>query len=84
MKYAAKETSAPTEIYVPARQYPDGFFVWVSDGRCAYDPATQSLFHHPEDDAPGVEYTITLRRPQPGATAEGWRYFFRGNQAISR
>ena len=28
----SKESQAPTEIFVPRRQYPDGFFVWISDG----------------------------------------------------
>ena len=84
LTYASKETDAPTEIYVPERQYPDGFYVWLSDGRCAYDPALQTLYHYPEDDRPGVQYTVTVRRPLPADPALGWRYFFQGDRVLER
>ena len=84
LRYASRETDAPTEIFIPTRQYPDGFYVWVSDGLCDYDPAQQVLYHFPRDDDPDAEYTITVRRPLPGAAAVGWRYFFHGDQSIAR
>jgi hypothetical protein len=84
LTYASKETAAPTEIFVPARQYPDGFYVWVTDGRCTYDPATQTLYHFPQSDEPGARYTVTLRRPLPGDPAAGWNYFFQGSYVIAR
>ena len=55
VRYGSKETSAPSEIVVPAWLYPDGFYVWVSDGVCHYDPASATLYHHPGRDEPGVD-----------------------------
>jgi len=82
--YRGKATQAPSEIFVPLLQYPDGFFVWISDGRCEWDAGRQILYHHPEVDDPGAEHAITLRRPQDGARRTGWDYFIRGDQVVSR
>jgi hypothetical protein len=38
---------APTEIYVPRLQYPDGYLVEVSDGRYQVADETQTLRYHP-------------------------------------
>lgn len=82
--YRGRATLAPTEVFVPRLQYPDGFFVWVSDGRCQWDPERQILYHHPDVDDPGFEHVITIRRPQDGASRTGWRYFIQGDQVVSR
>ncbi|MBM4372096.1 MAG: cellulase family glycosylhydrolase [Deltaproteobacteria bacterium] len=82
LRYEGKETDAPTEIYVPAVQYPDGFYVWLSDGRAAYDPATQTLYHLPSNDSPGWQHEVILRPPQEGAPRSGWDYFFRGDRVL--
>ena len=37
------KVTAPTLIYVPRLQYPQGVSVSVSSGTAAYDPATQTL-----------------------------------------
>ncbi len=84
MTYRGRATLAPTEVFVPQIQYPDGFFVRISDGRCDWDPATQILYHHPEVDDPDALHTITLRRPQEGDAQVGWNYFIQGNQVVSR
>ncbi|MGD0707922.1 MAG: cellulase family glycosylhydrolase [Anaerolineaceae bacterium] len=39
--------SAPTELYVPAFQYPLGCKVQVSDGSYELDPGSQTLLYHP-------------------------------------
>lgn len=82
VRYASKETAAPAEIVVPPVQYPDGFYVWVSDGRCYYDPRTQTLYHFPSRDEPGVEHWVRLRPPLPYQENVGWSYFFRGSYVI--
>ena len=84
LRYASKETEAPTEIMMPELQYPDGFYVWVNDGQCYYDPASRVLYHYPQDDAPEAEYWIRVLPPLPDMDMEGWKYFFKGNQVISR
>jgi len=84
LTYRGRATLAPTEVFVPQIQYPDGFFVRVSDGRCDWDPATQILYHHPEVDDPEADHTITLRRPQEGDAQPGWNYFIQGDHVVSR
>jgi len=83
VRYAAKESSAPTEIFVPAVQYPDGFFVWVSDGNCYYDTTTQILSHFPTNDEPGAEHWVRILPPLPAQPMVGWRWFFRGSQTLT-
>ncbi|MBN2360667.1 MAG: cellulase family glycosylhydrolase [Deltaproteobacteria bacterium] len=84
VRYRSQESSAPTEIFVPRIQYPDGFYVWVSDGRCYYDHATRILYHYPDRDEPGIEHWLRLRPPLPNAEVEGWRYFFDGPRVVRR
>ena len=79
VQYASKETESPTEIVVPASEYPDGFYVWISDGVCYFDPSTSTLYHHPRSDAPGFVNFVRIRPPMPGEENVGWNYFFRGN-----
>jgi hypothetical protein len=38
--------SAPTELFVPDYQYPDGYTVAMSDGRCETRPETQTLIYY--------------------------------------
>ena len=82
--YAAKETGAPSEIVIPDRVYPDGFYVWVSDGVCHYDPDKHVLYHKPSRDEPGVEHWVRILPPLARHEAAGWQYFFDGNRVIAR
>jgi hypothetical protein len=84
VRYQSKESSAPSEISVPKIQYPDGFYVWISDGRCSYDPATATLYHSPSADDPGVEHTLRILPPDTQREADGWRYFFKDDQVIEK
>ncbi|MGI5863630.1 MAG: cellulase family glycosylhydrolase [Myxococcales bacterium] len=84
VRYASKETEAPSEIVVPEVQYPDGFYVWVSDGRCYFDPKTATLYHYPSRDEPGVEHWVRLLPPDPLRENDGWKYFFKGEQVVER
>jgi hypothetical protein len=77
LEMASKESPAPTELFVPRRQYPEGFYVWLSDGAAYYDDARQMLYWYPSRDAPGVVHRITIRPPLPGQDVSDWSYFFR-------
>lgn len=76
------ETSAPTEITVPRMKYPDGFYVYVSDGRCTYDPVRQILYWYPSDDDPNVQHSIRIRPPWPDYGDSEWDYLFNGSQTL--
>lgn len=82
--YAAKETSAPSEIIVPEGVYPDGFYVWVSDGHCHFDPHSRVLYHLPSLDEPGVEHWLRSLPPLAGHENRGWRYFFKDGRVLTR
>ncbi len=41
--------TAPTEFFIPSYQYPEGFQVTVSDGRCEIDAKTQTLRYYHTD-----------------------------------
>ena len=81
--FASKETVAPTQIFVPDIQYPDGFYVWLSDGWAAWDDQTQILYYHPTRDEPGWEHKVTIRPPIAGQDASGSKYFVKGDQVIT-
>jgi len=83
VKYGSKETDAPTEIFVPAVQYPKGFYVWVSDGHCHWDATTRTLYHYPAKDAPGANHWVKLLPPLEGREATGWRYFINGDRTVT-
>ncbi|NLH50587.1 MAG: glycoside hydrolase family 5 protein [Myxococcales bacterium] len=82
MEMASKETTAPTEIYVPPLQYTDGFYVRISDGRCYYDPHTYVLYWFPAADDPATVHDIRIRPPYADYGDEDWDYFFNGDQVI--
>lgn len=84
VRYAAPETSAPSEIVVPQAQYPDGFYVWLSDGQAFFDPERSLLTHRPERDEPGLEHWVRIRPPLPGSLNDGWQYFFKQGQTLAR
>ena len=61
--------TAPTEIYVPNRQYPDGYRVEVSDGTFEIHREEQALWYRHGMERP--VHTIRLR-PAPRRRAEGF------------
>ena len=60
----APGVSAPTEIFVPDYQYPDGYVVEVSDGTYGTDPANQTLtyLHDTDRDVHHVRVQPSDRR----------------------
>jgi hypothetical protein len=86
LKFESKETSAPTEIFVPAFQYPEGFYVWVSDGTVMYDKDGHILYFFPERDEPGAVHSIRLLPPLEANENLDWDYFVdaQSGQIVSR
>ncbi|MBM4353660.1 MAG: hypothetical protein FJ109_07645 [Deltaproteobacteria bacterium] len=82
LSFESKETDAPTEVFVPDCQYPDGFYVWLSDGWATFDSVNRILYYHPTRDDPGHVHEVTLRPPMEGAQRTGWAYFFRDGQVV--
>jgi len=81
--FASKETDAPTLIFVPKLQYPDGFYVWLSDGWAAFDETSQVLYYHPANDETDWEHKVVIRPPTEGQDITGWKYFVKGSQVVT-
>lgn len=82
--FASKETKAPTIIFVPNVQYPDGFYVWLSDGWMAWDAANQTMYYYPTNDDPETQHRVLIRPPIEGQVIDGWSYFVLGDRVIGR
>ena len=82
--YEGKQSDLPTEIFVPQYQYPDGFYVWLSDGWAVFDAEKQVLYHYPTNDDVDWTHEITIRRPAAGRYNDDWSYFFQydGNKVV--
>ncbi len=81
--FESKETGAPTVIFVPEIQYPDGFYVWLSDGYVVWQPEDQWLYYFPERDEPGVLHKVTIRPPLAGQDSNDWDYFVRDGFVVA-
>ena len=76
LEMAGRESSAPTEIFVPAKVYPDGFYVWLSDGEAYFDEARQILYWYPFDRGPEVGHSLKIQPPRDQQENLNWTYFF--------
>ncbi len=93
LKFESRETDAPTVIYIPyGLYYPDGFYVWISDGYAVYrhhEPREGSafaygfLYWYPTADDPGYIHSIRILPPLPGNENTGWQYFFKENTVVN-
>jgi len=79
----SKETEAPTEVFVPLRQYPEGFYVWLSDGSAYFDADRQMLYWYPSRDEPDWTHRVAIRPPLPDQDVTGWSYFFRDDFVLN-
>lgn len=83
VRYKAKQTNAPTEIAIPYDiQYPNGFYVWLSDGWAFYDHEKRTLYHVPLNDEPGAVHFVRIEPPIEGWPAIGWQYFFKEGSVV--
>jgi Glycoside hydrolase family 5 C-terminal domain/Cellulase (glycosyl hydrolase family 5) len=83
LKFASKETEAPTEIFVPEIQYPEGFYVYLSDGWATYDHISRILYYSAAEDRPDHVHTVILRKPQEGQVDEGFNYFIKDDLVLT-
>lgn len=81
--FESKETDAPSIIFIPTLPYPDGFYVWLSDGYAVWDEESRSLYYYPERDEPGWQHKVVVRPPLDGQDARDWDYFVRNGQIVS-
>ncbi|MCS7213768.1 MAG: glycoside hydrolase family 5 protein [Candidatus Calescibacterium sp.] len=85
MEMESKETDHPTVIYIPYYiYYPQGFYVWVSDGFVVYDHEKFKLYWYPEEDSPEFIHKIKIRGILEGQENENWDYFIKEDRIISR
>ncbi|MEC9072842.1 MAG: hypothetical protein VX938_10700, partial [Myxococcota bacterium] len=77
-----RESDAPTVIFVPDLQYPDGFYVWISDGSAYMDADRQLLYWYPSRDEPGWIHHLQIEPLLADKEALGWSYFFQGGQGV--
>jgi aryl-phospho-beta-D-glucosidase BglC (GH1 family) len=82
LEMAGLESSAPTEITVPRAKFPDGFYVYVTDGDCHYDPERNILYWFPSDDDPDATHHIRIRPPWEDYGDRDWDYFFDGEKVV--
>jgi len=82
--FGSKESDAPTEIFIPYEvHYPEGFYVWITDGYVVYDHPNRKLYYYPTADEPGHIHRIRIRPPLRQKENTGWAYFFRENTMVT-
>jgi len=82
--FESKESDAPTEIFIPYEvHYPEGFYVWITDGYVVYDHPNRKLYYYPTADEPGHIHRIRIRPPLSQKENIGWAYFFKENTMVT-
>ena len=77
-----KESLNPTVIYVPDLQYPDGFYVWLSDGNAYFDFERQLLYWYPSREGADVTHDLHIEPRVSDYEAQGWSYYFNNDQTL--
>jgi len=77
-----KESLNPTVIFVPELQYPDGFYVWLSDGNAYFDHEQQLLYWYPSREAASVTHHVHIEPRVDSYEAHDWSYFFYADQVL--
>ncbi|MBV72418.1 MAG: hypothetical protein CMH52_13925 [Myxococcales bacterium] len=76
LRMQRRESDEPTEVFVPRRQYPNGFYVWLSDGSAFFDHERQILYWYPSADAPKTNHRLHIQPRSTIREALDWAYFF--------
>jgi hypothetical protein len=82
MEMESKETDAPTEIFVPSLIFTEGFYVYISDGRIAWDNQNSILYWYPSKDNPEAIHTIRIRPPYDDFGDSGWDYCIENDRVM--
>ena len=82
LKMHLNKNDAPSEIYVPDLQYPDGFYVWLSDGHAYFDDKTQTLYWYTTKKTAGTQHSLKIEPRLPDREAIGWSYFIQGDSVV--
>ena len=77
-----RESDEATEIFVPRKYYPDGFYVTVTDGQALYDEQHQMLYWYPSDDGPGITHALHIEPWLDDREAPIWSYFFKDGEVL--
>ena len=77
-----RESDHPTEIFVPLKQYPNGFYVTVTDGQAFFDADRQMLYWYPSDDGPGLTHALHIEPWLDDREAPIWTYFFKEGEIL--
>lgn len=93
LKFESKESDMPTVIFIPYEiHYPDGFYVFLSDGYAIYKhqkskseniPSYGFLYYYPASDEPGHVHAIKILPPLEGNEIDGWNYFFKEDTVVT-
>ncbi len=70
------------QTLAPAQQFRDGFYVYLSDGRCAFDNERHILYWYPSNDDPNATHDIRIRPSYPDYGDTDWNYFFQGDEVV--
>ena len=76
LKMELKESDEATEVFIPKRQYPEGFYVWLSDGQAFYDEARQVLYWYPHRSNVGTRHRLVIMPALDDRAYQGWRYYY--------
>ena len=83
VRYESRETEAPTIVFTAEQvQYPEGFYVWLSDGYAYYDAERQLLYHYPTNDTPDAEHSVRFLPPLEEVLQEDWDYFIQNDRVV--
>ena len=82
LEMARRESDAPTEIFVSKKVYPDGFYVWLSDGVSYYDAQRQILYWYPSADEKGIGHQIRIEPHLDDREYIGWSYFYKNGSTL--
>ena len=74
-----KGGDAPTEVFIPRRQYPEGFYIWLSDGQAYYDEGRQILYWYPHAESVGTQHRLMVQPALTDREYHGWRYYYSGS-----
>ncbi len=77
-----RESDHPTEVFVPLKQYPQGFYVTITDGHAVYDAKRQLLYWYPTDDGPGLTHALHIEPWLDDREAPIWSYFFKDGEVL--